>query len=125
MKTRLATALLAGAASVVLLSACSTPADTADRPPRKQRPLRQCRPRCSRLKRRPASCLTGVRPTAYRLDLVTDPNAATFTGHEEIDLAIWTKPHARIWLHALGPVVSSDQGRPAGRDGDRRHIHRG
>ena len=37
---------------------------------------------------------------------MTDPNAATFTGYEEIDL-ILEKPHSRIWLHALGPVVSS------------------
>ncbi|MGB2176770.1 MAG: M1 family aminopeptidase [Hyphomonas sp.] len=103
MKSRLATALLAGAASFVLLSACSTPADTeiaaAEAAMPMQAPVLQAEAPTGQLPE-------GVRPTAYRLDLVTDPNAASFTGHEEIDLAL-DKPHARIWMHALGPVVSS------------------
>lgn len=104
MKTRLATVLLAGAASLVLMSACSTPADTVETAARSaaattQAPVLQAEIPKGQLP-------TGVRPTAYRLDLVTDPNAATFTGHEEIDLHL-DQPHSRIWLHALGPVVSS------------------
>jgi alanyl aminopeptidase len=104
MKSRLATALLAGVAPFILLSACSTPAESEAAAietvtAATQAPVLQAEAPTGQLPE-------GVRPTAYRLDLVTDPNAATFTGHEEIDLAL-EKPHARIWLHALGPVVSS------------------
>ncbi|WP_321490820.1 M1 family metallopeptidase [uncultured Hyphomonas sp.] len=104
MKTRFATVLLAGVASVVLMSACSTPEDSVEATLESataelSAPVLQAEAPTGQLPE-------GVRPTAYRLDLVTDPNAATFTGHAEIDLAL-EKPHARIWLHALGPVVSS------------------
>ena len=104
MKTRFATALLAGAASVILVSACSTPADSAAASIEAETAAAQAPVLQAEIPR--GQLPTGVRPTAYRLDLVTDPNAATFTGYEEIDL-ILEKPHSRIWLHALGPVVSS------------------
>ena len=104
MKTKHTAALLSGVASLVLLSACSslagdapTVADTAVAVA--EQPVLLAEPPTGQLPQ-------GVRPTAYRLDLVTDPNMDSFTGHEEIDLAL-EKPHARIWLHALGPVVSS------------------
>lgn len=104
MTSRFATALLSGVASFVLLSACSTPTETAatsveTAATATQAPVLQAEAPTGQLP-------TGVRPTAYRLDLVTDPNAASFTGYEEIDLEL-ENPHARIWLHALGPVVSS------------------
>ncbi len=104
MKSRFATALLASVASVVLVSACSTPSDTISESVEPvataaQTPVLQAEIPKGQLP-------TGVRPAAYRLDLVTDPNADTFTGYEEIDLNL-DKPHSRIWLHALGPAVSS------------------
>ena len=104
MKSRLTTALLSGAASLVILTACSTLADPAvpvadTTATLVEAPVLQDEAPAGQLPQ-------GVRPVAYRLDLMTDPAAATFTGHEEIDLAL-EKPHARIWLHALGPVVSS------------------
>ena len=104
MKTSFPAALLSGAASFIVLSACST----ADAPAANisetaattaEAPVLQAEVPTGQLPE-------GVRPTAYRLDLVTDPNEATFTGREEIDLSL-EKPHKRIWLHALGPVVSS------------------
>lgn len=104
MKTRLSAALLSGAASLALLAACSTlsnastpAADTAAA--LVTGPVLQAEAPAGQLPE-------GVRPVAYRLDLVTDPAKDSFTGHEEIDLSL-EKPHARIWLHALGPVVSS------------------
>lgn len=104
MKTRLTNVLLSGAASLVILSACSTltqaaspVSDTAAFVT--QQPILQAEVPTGQLPE-------GVRPLAYRLDLVTDPDQALFTGHEEIDLTL-EKPHVRIWLHSLGPVVSS------------------
>ena len=49
---------------------------------------------------------TGVTPTAYHLSLVTDPTEDTYSGRNEIDIEL-DAPHARIWLHSLGPVVTS------------------
>ena len=104
MKSRFSPALLASAAAFVLVSACSTPADTvasAAEPvsTAAQAPVLQAEIPKGQLP-------TGIRPAAYRLDLVTDPYADTFTGYEEIDLNL-DKPHSRIWLHALGPDVSA------------------
>ena len=48
----------------------------------------------------------GVTPTAYRIDLRTDPAADTFSGTVEIDVRL-DEPTRRIYLHALGPDVSS------------------
>ncbi|MCA8901139.1 MAG: M1 family metallopeptidase [Hyphomonas sp.] len=104
MTSRFSAALLAGAASLLVLAACTSPgpatddaaaaATTAEATPVK-------------LDIAPAGQLpTGVAPTAYRIDVVTDPNKEDFTGHVEIDLAL-DAPHARIWLHSLGPVMSS------------------
>jgi len=104
MKTRLSAALLTGVAAFALLSACSSPTTASPAKPEvttaiPEAPVLQAEIPTGQLPE-------GVRPTAYRLDLVTDPAKASFTGHEEIDIAL-EKPHARIWLHALGPVVSS------------------
>ena len=52
----------------------------------------------------------GVTPTAYRLDLVTDPAADTFSGRVEIDIRL-DQAHARIWLHSLDQRVTSVIGR--------------
>ncbi|MEO1321677.1 MAG: M1 family metallopeptidase [Pseudomonadota bacterium] len=52
----------------------------------------------------------GVTPTAYRLDLVTDPAADTFSGRVEIDIRL-DQAHARIWLHSLDQQVTSVIGR--------------
>ena len=46
----------------------------------------------------------GVTPTAYTLDLVLDPEKDEFDGTVYIDVKL-DNPHARIWLHALGPIV--------------------
>ncbi|MEZ5999330.1 M1 family metallopeptidase [Hyphomonas sp.] len=104
MKTRFTSALLAGVASVVLVSACSTPADTVAASVETETAATEAPVLHAEIPK--GQLPTGVRPTAYRLDLVTDPNAATFTGQEEIDINL-EKPHSRIWLHALGPDVAS------------------
>jgi aminopeptidase N len=104
MTSRRTIALLSGVASLVTLSACNTPSQSEETITEAaaittDTPVLQAEAPAGQLPQ-------GVRPTAYRLDMFTDPNKASFTGHEEIDLAL-KKPHARIWLHALGPVVSS------------------
>ena len=48
----------------------------------------------------------GVTPTAYRVDLRTDPDQATYTGSVSIDVRL-DEPTREIYLHALGPEVSS------------------
>nr|WP_321360735.1 M1 family aminopeptidase [uncultured Hyphomonas sp.] len=104
MKSRFSTVLLAGVASFVMVSACSTPADTVTASAESVTIVEQ--PPVLQAEIPKGQLPTGVRPTAYRLDLVTDPNAETFTGYEEIDLHL-DQPHSRIWLDALGPEVSS------------------
>ena len=78
-----------GAAMFLLLLACG--ADPM---------LGRSEPDIVKLEEPPAGQLpTGVAPTVYRLNLVTDPSAPGFTGDVEIDVAL-DAPHARIWLHA-------------------------
>ena len=48
----------------------------------------------------------GVTPTAYRIDLRTDPTADTYTGSIEIDVVLDDETSA-LFLHALGPDVTS------------------
>lgn len=96
-------ALLIGAASALALVACGAPAGVDSGP--------------VKLMEAPGGQLPdGVRPTVYRLALKTDPSAPGFTGEVEIDVAL-DKPHARIWLHALGPQIDTAFARlPDGRD---------
>jgi len=93
------TCLLAGISSTVMLSAC-TPSEqevTLDQVP----PVLQDVPPAGQLPE-------GVVPTAYRLDLYTDPAEDAFSGQVEIDVTL-TEPHARIWLHSIDHEVSSAQ----------------
>ncbi len=58
-----------------------------------------------RLETPPAGQLPeGVTPTAYRLDLVTDPSETGFSGHVDIDVSL-AAPHSRIWLHSLKQTI--------------------
>ncbi|MEM9570266.1 MAG: M1 family metallopeptidase [Pseudomonadota bacterium] len=89
--------LIAGAASAILLSACSGGEEevTFDPVP----PVLQEAPPAGQLP-------DGVTPTAYRLDLFTDPAQDEFSGRVEIDVNL-AEPHARIWLHSLDQRISS------------------
>ena len=51
---------------------------------------------------------TGVAPTAYRLDMITDPAMDEFSGQVEIDIKL-DAPHARIWLHSIDQEVESSK----------------
>ncbi len=90
--------LIAGVASTILLGACTRGGDqdvtfTPDPPVLQEVP--------------PAGQLPeGVTPTAYRLNLYTDPAQDDFSGTVEIDVSL-TEPHARIWLHSLDQRISS------------------
>jgi len=89
--------LMAGAAALALLTACGGGKDKATGPGKGD---------VVKLEEAPKGQLpTGISPTAYTVDLVTDPKSDTFTGQMQIGLAL-EKPHARIWLHADGPEVS-------------------
>lgn len=90
IRTRLA-AVLIGAASAFALAACGAPGGG------EAGPVRQVEVPAGQLP-------DGVTPTVYRLALKTDPSADSFTGEVEIDVQL-DKPHARIWLHALGPQI--------------------
>jgi len=48
----------------------------------------------------------GVTPTAYRIDLRTDPEQATYTGIVSIDVTL-DAPTREIYLHALGPEIGT------------------
>lgn len=98
---RFKTSILATAASLALLAGCSPNdaggadgAQSAENEP-------------VSLETPPAGQLPdGVSPTAYRLDLVTDPAADSFSGTAEIDIRL-TAPHDRIWLHSLEQTIES------------------
>lgn len=94
-------ALCLGSAALALLAACGGPTNPAES---------NATPSSGafvRVDQAPAGQLPdGVAPTAYRLDLITDPASSHFTGKVEVDIAL-DAPHKTIWLHALGPVVSS------------------
>ncbi|MEM9234843.1 MAG: hypothetical protein AAGA69_11490, partial [Pseudomonadota bacterium] len=48
----------------------------------------------------------GVTPMAYELDLRTDPSAPRFSGSVRITVKL-DEPATRIYLHSLGPDISS------------------
>ncbi len=87
--------LIAGAATAILATACTksgeAPTDVApvflEIPPAGQLPDQ-------------------VSPTAYRLDVIADPAADTFSAIVEIDLKL-DAAHKRIWLHSQDQVIES------------------
>ncbi|MCR9194788.1 MAG: ERAP1-like C-terminal domain-containing protein [Hyphomonas sp.] len=89
--------LFAGIAGTLVLSGCTRGSDdvTFDQVP----PILQDIPPAGQLPE-------GVTPTAYRLDLFTDPAQDEFSGTVEIDIKL-DEPHARIWLHSIDHDVSS------------------
>ena len=87
--------LFAGIASGLVLSACTRSGDdevTFDQVP----PVLQEVPPAGQLP-------DGIIPSAYRLDLYTDPAQDEFTGTVEIDITA-SEPHARIWLHSIDKI---------------------
>ena len=89
--------LFAGIAGAALLSGCTRGGDdvTFDEVP----PILQDAPPAGQLPE-------GVTPTAYRLNLFTDPALDEFSGTVEIDVTL-VEPHARIWLHSIDHNVSA------------------
>lgn len=89
--------LFSGIAGALVLSGCTRGGDdvTFDQVP----PILQDVPPAGQLPE-------GVTPTAYRLDLFTDPAQDEFSGTVEIDITL-DEPHARIWLHSVDHDVSS------------------
>jgi alanyl aminopeptidase len=89
--------LFAGIAGTLVLSGCTRGGDdvTFDQVP----PILQDVPPAGQLPE-------GVTPSAYRLDLFTDPAQDEFSGTVEIDITL-DEPHARIWLHSIDHDVSS------------------
>lgn len=96
---RFKTTILAGAASLALLSACGPSPKTENAEPAEEKiePIKLETPPAGQL---PDTTI----PTAYRLNLITDPSAAGFSGTAEIDVRL-TDPHARIWLHSLDQTI--------------------
>lgn len=94
--------LIAGTAGVFLLSAC-TRGGEEDVTFTPVPPVLQEAPPAGQLP-------DGVTPTAYRLNLFTDPAQDEFTGRVEIDVTL-DDAHARIWLHSLDQRISSVIGR--------------
>ena len=88
--------LFAGVAGALLLGACARDAGevTFEEVP----PVLQEVPPAGQLPE-------GVTPTAYRLNLFTDPAQDGFSGRVEIDVVL-AEPHARIWLHSLDQQIS-------------------
>ena len=88
-------ATLIGAASLIALSACGNTPDTTE-------PEANAEPVAVVMQETPPAgqLPEGVTPTAYRLDLKTDPREIGFSGTVEIDLQL-DAPHSRIWLHSV------------------------
>lgn len=107
MKTVTLARTLLGVVSIAALAACSTPvtepAETVDA----IETTTAAAVDAVMLEEPPLGQLPeGVTPVAYRLDIVTDPAETGFSGTVEIDVSL-DQPHTRIWLHSLGPEVSS------------------
>lgn len=96
---RFKTAIFAGVAGLALLAACgpNPGSDGTEVSKEKVAPVK--------LETPPAGQLPDtVVPTAYRLNLITDPAADGFSGTAEIDVRL-NAPHARIWLHSLDQTI--------------------
>lgn len=95
---RFKTSVLAGAASLALLTACGpNPNENTNAAQETVEPVK--------LETPPAGQLPDtVIPTAYSLNLITDPAADGFTGTAEISIRL-EDPHARIWLHSLDQTI--------------------
>ncbi len=91
----LSSLLIAGMASTLILTGCSK----STQEPAAPAPIRLETPPAGQLP-------TGVAPTAYRLDIITDPASDDFSGTVEIDLKL-DAAHARIWLHSLEQEIDS------------------
>lgn len=97
---------LGGVAAIALLASCSYFQDTSgnstsvvsDTPATVQAPKPSVIPT--------GQLPEGVTPTAYRIDLRTDPEQATYTGAVSIDVRL-DAPTTEIYLHALGPDIQT------------------
>ena len=96
---RVKTSFLASVAGLALLAGCG---------PNPNKPADQSREEAVepvKLEVPPAGQLPDTAaPTAYRLDLVTDPAQGGFEATVEIDMRL-KAPHARIWLHSLDQTI--------------------
>lgn len=88
--------MLCSVAAIAILSACGGQAET---------PLAQT-PEPAVMLIPKGQLPEGVTPTAYRVDLVTNPADASYSGRVEIDVQL-DAPTDVIFLHALGPDVTS------------------
>jgi len=91
--------LIAGVSGIVLLAACS------GKDPSEEVTFNETPPVL--LQEAPVGQLpSGVVPTAYRLNLTTDPALDEFSGRVEIDVSL-DAAHARVWLHSLDQRINS------------------
>ena len=98
---RVKTSFLASVASLALLAGCGPNPNNASDTSSQETvdPVK--------LEEPPAGQLPDtVVPTAYQLDLVTDPAKDGFEGTANIDIRLQA-PHARIWLHSLDQTIES------------------
>lgn len=104
--TRTIRQALGGVAAMALLTGCSYFQDTGDT----SSPVIADTPASAQASS-PSVIPTGqlpegVTPTAYRIDLRTDPEQATYSGTVSIDVLL-DAPTTEIYLHALGPDIQT------------------
>ena len=105
--TSFMTRVLSAAAAIALLAACGDtpspvqPAETDQANATAQTPQTQASSVIPK-----GQLPEGVTPTAYRIELRTDPTADTFSGTVQIDVTL-DKASTSIYLHALGQTISS------------------
>ncbi|WP_084421250.1 M1 family metallopeptidase [Henriciella litoralis] len=99
---RFKTSIFASVACLALLAGCG-PKDSDKSGPEAEATAPENEP--VKLETPPAGQLPDdVIPTAYSIDLITDPAQSTFEGKVEIDIRL-DQPHARIWLHSLDQTI--------------------
>ncbi|MEO9969045.1 MAG: M1 family metallopeptidase [Hyphomonadaceae bacterium] len=100
--TRIICKALGGVAAVALLMSCSGSDETS----RTATPSDTTSSQSAAADIPTGQLPEGVTPTAYRIDLRTDPTADTFSGVVEIDVALEQATNS-IYLHALDQTVAS------------------
>jgi len=96
---------LSGVAALALLAACGGSAETDSAPTQAEVPTTERAVSAPGVVPK-GQLPEGVTPTAYRIDLRTDPAADTYTGSVEIDVTLDGET-SELFLHALGPDVTS------------------
>ena len=109
--TSFMTRALSAVAAIALLAACGDTSSPAQPAETDQTNATVQTPQAQASSAIPKGQLPeGITPTAYQIDLRTDPTADTFSGTAQIDVTL-DKSQNEIYLHALGQTFTKIEAR--------------